>query len=199
MYAPASEYVPQIGSNVRPIAMWLVLSGLCLVFVSIIVTAPFALAGGHAALAATIYRGFGRVCHQLPDRSYFIAGHPLAVCARCTGIYFGFTAATVTYPLFTSLRQTYTPARKWLLIAAALLFIDWSIEFFGIAHNTHSSRFLTGALLGATSVFYVIPGLIELSLRQWKSEPELNQMPVPMRSAPQNHSSSDYSAPHRRI
>src|SRR6185436_6366510 len=97
-----------------------------------------------------------------------IAEHPLAVCARCTGIYFGFGLAALTYPLLRSLRQITTPSRVWLFIAAAPLAIDWAIEFFGIWHNTHSSRLLTGALLGATSVFYIMPGLMDLALRNWK-------------------------------
>src|SRR5262245_40935798 len=32
--------------------------------------------------------GFG-VCHQLLSHSLIIGGHPLPVCARCTGIYLG--------------------------------------------------------------------------------------------------------------
>ncbi len=45
---------------------------------------------GHGEVAAAIYRAFGTLCHQLPERSYFIDGHKLAVCSRCTGLYAGF-------------------------------------------------------------------------------------------------------------
>jgi len=27
------------------------------------------------------------ICHQLPDRSFFVDGRQLPVCARCTGLY----------------------------------------------------------------------------------------------------------------
>ncbi|HKV40945.1 MAG TPA: DUF2085 domain-containing protein, partial [Blastocatellia bacterium] len=30
-----------------------------------------------------IRSSYGRICHQIPDRCYWIAGHPMAVCARC--------------------------------------------------------------------------------------------------------------------
>ena len=29
----------------------------------------------------------GLICHQRPERSFFINGHQLPVCARCTGLY----------------------------------------------------------------------------------------------------------------
>ena len=32
------------------------------------------------------------ICHQLPDRSFFIDGWQMPVCARCTGLYLGGTA-----------------------------------------------------------------------------------------------------------
>ena len=108
-----------------------------------------------------------------------------------------------------SLRQTEAPERKWLFIAAAPLAIDFLFEFSGIGHNTHTSRLLTGALLGAVAVFYVMPGLLDLSLRRWKrgSEAELehgtnraeNVSPAEVFSARASAAPSDYSAPHRRI
>ena len=29
----------------------------------------------------------GLICHQRPERSFFLAGHQFPVCARCTGLY----------------------------------------------------------------------------------------------------------------
>ena len=80
----------------------------------------------------------------------------------------GFTVATLGYPLLRSLRRTDTPERKWLFISAAPLGIDFALGYFGIWENTHLSRFVTGALLGAVAVFYVIPGFVDLSLRDWR-------------------------------
>ncbi|MBI4457023.1 MAG: DUF2085 domain-containing protein [Acidobacteria bacterium] len=36
---------------------------------------------------------FAPICHQIPQRSLWLFGKPLAVCARCSGFYFGFLAA----------------------------------------------------------------------------------------------------------
>lgn len=130
-----------------------------------IIVAPLAEAGGYADLANGIYRAFASFCHQLPERSYFIDGHKFAVCSRCTGIYFGFAFTLVLYPLLRSLRNAEFPARHWILLATLPLAIDWGLTFFGIWENTHTSRLLTGLLLGSTAVFYVMPGIIDLSFR----------------------------------
>jgi uncharacterized membrane protein len=42
-----------------------------------------------AWLAALPYLVGSVVCHQLPERSFHLAGAQLPVCARCTGLYVG--------------------------------------------------------------------------------------------------------------
>lgn len=206
MYAPPTEYIPQLERNRRPLLMWLIVAAGSVAVMSLIVGAPLALKTGHPFWGLTIYRAFSYVCHQIPERSFFIAEHQFAVCARCTGLYAGFTFATVLYPLVRSLRQTAAPKRKWLFLAAAPLAIDFSLGFFGIWENTHSSRFATGALLGAVAVFYVMPGLMDLSLRQWGARHKTSSLAKAKKvSSPEMFSTgatatpSDYSAPERRI
>jgi uncharacterized membrane protein len=201
-------YVSQTTSNRRPLVVWLLVASGSLAVLAVIVGAPLGLATGHNFFAATTYRTFSHLCHQLPERSFFIAGHPFAVCARCTGIYAGFAAAAAFYPLARALRRIDTPPRKWLFIAAAPLAVDFAIEFSGIWHNTHSSRLVTGALLGAVTVFYIMPGLLDLSMRSWKRGAE-GATDIPPRDAGPNSAAkvfsspvsapSDYSAPQRRI
>src|SRR5262245_3986871 len=41
----------------------------------------------------SVYSFFSRICHQDPIRSWHVAGEPLAVCIRCSSIYFAFTAS----------------------------------------------------------------------------------------------------------
>jgi uncharacterized membrane protein len=160
-----SGYVPQVVPVRRPLVFWAVSAATIMVLVALVVVAPLAAAGGHGELAQVIYRAFAVLCHQRPDRSYFIDGHKLAVCSRCTGLYAGFAFTLLLYPLIRSLRTTTTPPPSWLLLAAVPLGIDFSLTFFGIWENTHTSRLLTGALLGSVAVFYVVPGLMDLSLR----------------------------------
>jgi hypothetical protein len=74
--------------------------------------------------------------------------------------------------------------------------IDFGLTFLGIWENTHTSRLLTGLLLGGVSVFYVMPGIAELSSRKTREKRPTFTLASSehMASAP-----SDYSAPERRI
>ena len=205
MYASPANYIPQQVHLRRPLTMWFIIATGSIAVMSLIIAAPLAFKAGHPVLGQAIYRGFSYVCHQIPERSFFIGEHQFAVCARCTGLYAGFTLATVVYPLVRSLRQIEAPARKWLFIAAAPLAIDFMLGYVGIWNNTHFSRFATGALLGAVAVLYIMPGLIDLSLRDWGRKNKPIDTTANKASAAEIFSTktaaapSDYSAPERRI
>jgi uncharacterized membrane protein len=184
--------------------VWGSAAALSLFLVGLIVAAPLLLAGGHEFLAAAIYQSFSRLCHQIPERSFQIAGHSFAVCARCTGLYVGVAAGILLFPLVRSLRRTETPARLWLFVAAAPTALDFSLGFFGIWSNTHLSRFVTAALLGAVSAFFIVPGLIDLSRTNWRRffghDSAPRQPEAQKEVAAQTHAApSDYSCPSNRI
>jgi uncharacterized membrane protein len=151
------------GASRGAIAVWLFVSAIALAVVGLIVAAPFAQAHGYPEFASAIYQAFSFVCHQIPERSFHLSGHQFGVCSRCTGLYTGFAVAALIYPLAHSLKRTDTPSRVWLILAAVPLAIDFVLTYFGIWPNTQLSRFLTGALLSSVAVFYIMPGLIELS------------------------------------
>jgi uncharacterized membrane protein len=143
---------------------WTLVATIALAIVSLIVGAPLAQAHNHPQFASAIYWAFSFVCHQLPERSFHLDDHQFAVCSRCTGLYSGLALATLFYPLTRSLTRTDTPSLRWLLLAVVPLAVDFSLGYFDIWANTQLTRFLTGALLGIVAVFYVMPGLVELSM-----------------------------------
>ena len=145
------------------VAIWALTTTIALAVLALIIVAPLSQSGNHTGFSSTIYKAFSFVCHQIPERSFHIAGHQFAVCSRCTGLYAGFALAALVYPLARSLKRSDTPRRIWLILAAVPLLIDFALGYFSIWENTHLSRFLTGALLSSVAVFYVMPGLIELT------------------------------------
>jgi uncharacterized membrane protein len=192
-----ASYNPQCFPDRRPLLMWAILLTGSVLLLALIVGAPLAQSSQHGAIGGTLYHAFGYVCHQQPERSFFLAGQSLAVCARCTGIYSGFALTTLLYPVLTSWRRTDPPERKWLFLAAAPLAIDFGLGLLGVWQNTHASRFLTGALLGAAVVFYVMPAMAELSQRSARSAVPARKPFPPDPTQPQRIASapSDYSAP----
>jgi len=176
--------------------IWLLSTAVVFAVVSLTVLAPLAAAAGYEELARSIYGGFSAFCHQIPERSYFIAGHKLAICARCTGLYPGFAFTLLAYPLLRPLRSTDWPPPVWLVLAALPMGIDFSLTFLGIWENTHTSRLLTGLLLGGVTVFYVMPGLADLAMRKSRTKRPTFTLASPERMAA---APSDYSAPDRRI
>jgi len=149
--------------------VWLGLAAISLLIMAMIFAAPLAAwraeahATGAAQISSFIYATFSYVCHQLPERSFHVAGHKLAVCSRCTGIYGGFAFAVLLYPLARRLDHTETASRIWLILAALPLAIDFALGYFNIWPNTHASRFITGALFSSVAVFYIMPGLVDVS------------------------------------
>src|SRR6266581_5653862 len=153
--------------------VWAITAAIAATIIGLIIGAPLAAASAHPQLASSIYKAFSFVCHQIPDRSFHIAGHQFAVCSRCTGLYSGFAVTALLYPLARSIKRTDAPRRIWLILATVPLVIDFALGYFAIWPNTHISRLTTGALLGSVAVFYIMPGLIELSsvwTRRLKSE-----------------------------
>ncbi|HZI20388.1 MAG TPA: DUF2085 domain-containing protein [Pyrinomonadaceae bacterium] len=172
MPAPISEYVPQVmrgagapAPSRRAAVAWALGLGVAALLVGLILLAPAARARGWETLSLILYQGFAPVCHQLAERSFHLEGFPLAVCARCWGLYAGALAGLLFYPLARPLAQTDAPHRGWVIAAALPTSVDFALGFLGVWENTHWSRFLTAAVLGASAAFFVVPALVGLGLQ----------------------------------
>ena len=83
-------------------------------------------------------------CHRDPARTLHLWGVPLAVCARCSGIYFGLGAGALLR------RPQLTPRalRLWVAAAAALMLADVALETYALHGPWWLLRVTTGSLLG---------------------------------------------------
>lgn len=52
--------------------------------------APIIASSGEGHLADKLYFIFAHTCHQQPDRTFWLANYPVALCSRCLGLYLGF-------------------------------------------------------------------------------------------------------------
>jgi hypothetical protein len=64
---------------------------------------------------AFVYASGSLICHQLPERSFFLDGRQLPVCARCTGLYLSGAAGFLAWLIWKAARgwrRIATPRRK---------------------------------------------------------------------------------------
>jgi uncharacterized membrane protein len=124
------------------------------------------------AVGNGLYFFFGQICHQLDDRSLHLAGHPLAVCSRCSGIYFGFLLGMIFYPLVLGYIPPVISARSILIAGFAPMLLDVAAGGLGIYEPANFLRVATGGWFGMASSMVVLPSLIEagaLILRDFAS------------------------------
>ena len=120
---------------------------LPIAFVAAVLAVPYFLSHG-LIIAIPLNRAFALVCHQRPDRSFWLLGFPVAVCARCLGIYLG---AALGLLLHTSRHL----ALRLLLAATALNALDAATELAGLHGNWMGLRFVLGMILGAAAALLI--------------------------------------------
>ena len=97
----------------------------------------------------------GAICHQRPERSFFVFGTQMPVCARCTGLYVG---AALLVPVALSIASGVSAkrARAILAIAAVPTALTWMLEFSGAVAFSNAARFLAALPLGAAAAWLVL-------------------------------------------
>lgn len=159
---------------------WLaVLIIMVVLYIIPIVGAPYLMATGNQTLqsiAGVIMLIYKTTCHQLPERTLFIFGYQMTVCARCFAIYIGALIGCLAF----------IPLRKKLKIWNIIYFIifgcvpmaidgfsqlflfpipraiDASWNLIWMAESTNELRIITGFIFGLASMLYVLPYLEEI-------------------------------------
>jgi uncharacterized membrane protein len=107
------------------------------------------------------------ICHQLPERSFFLDGRQLPVCARCTGLYLSGAAGLAAWwtiklirgwpafaPRNTSGGATARQAR-WaialLLVAAMPTVVSYLTGVFGVWDGSNLTRAMLAVPLGVVA------------------------------------------------
>jgi len=135
----------------------LILIVLAIAWCSLLFIPPLvaALEAPSTQLSWLAYRFFSRICHQYPSRSLHVFGHPLAVCARCSAIYFGFLAGLFV----AAFRSSAEPKRitVWLTFVLLPMLIDVILDGIGVHASTMFTRISTGLIFGIGSGIILAP------------------------------------------
>jgi uncharacterized membrane protein len=115
------------------------------------------------------------ICHQIPERSFEIAGRPLPLCARCTGTFLG---ALLGFSMIVARRRTRCRDIPPIPVSAVLVlsFVAWGVDglnsYFTLLggslphlyHPHNTLRLITGMGLGVALSSLVYP---VLSMTLW--------------------------------
>ena len=94
-------------------------------------------------LADKLYTTLALSCHQQPLRSFWILGYPMAICARCTGIYAGV--------LISAFNRILLKTKINLYIAVLLLVIgslEIALEKYTSFTGNNFYRLISGLMIG---------------------------------------------------
>jgi len=107
------------------------------------------------------------LCHQLPDRSFFIHEHQTPLCARCTGMYLGFLIGLVFLIVRRRTHSARMPATAIISVLIGFMTImgidgiNSTISIIPGApqlyHTTNVHRIVTGTLFGIAMCMLFFP------------------------------------------
>ncbi len=119
-----------------------IVAALMMALIAVAIIAPYAAAHG----STVYYALFRNVCHQNPHRCFELFGFPMAICARCTLIYFGIAIGALFLPTLHSNHH-----RKYLIflgIAITLVGLDVACGYLNLYESSFVTRSVTGFLFG---------------------------------------------------
>ena len=160
---PVPQPGPPLRRPVRPYnraVVGLVLAACALIFGLWLLGTPEGVTGKADAIGYAI-------CHQIADRSFQIDGHPLPLCARCTGIYLGVMTGFIILVLSDRRRSAELPPTPLIAILAGFVlvmgadgvnsFLTLFPGYTGPYEPSNTLRLLTGSLAGIAMINLLLP------------------------------------------
>lgn len=105
--------------------------------------APFAAYFKDFKLANDFYTLMALSCHQNPLRSFWILNYPMALCARCIGIYTG-TIFTSTFVLFQKIKVN----RTVIIALCSVVLFEFFFKNTLVFMFNNQVRFVNGVICG---------------------------------------------------
>ena len=100
------------------------------------------------------------LCHQLEERSFFIDGFQMPLCARCLGLHLAFAVSAALILARRDQRLSGLPPTRSMVALGALMapaMADVILSYLGVIDSDNTRRVVTGALFGAALAFVLVP------------------------------------------
>ncbi|MBE2279623.1 MAG: DUF2085 domain-containing protein [Ignavibacteriaceae bacterium] len=94
-----------------------------------------------------------KMCHQNPEKSFFISDIKFPVCSRCTGIYSGFILISLIFLVNSLVIKQHS--MQFLIAASIFMLIDVLINNFIVYSYLKSSAFITGLVFSLCLFSYI--------------------------------------------
>jgi uncharacterized membrane protein len=163
MFFPSQKISPE--QRMLVVAVYMATTVVALSVAGAALLAPW-LASRGSGLAAGLYHSYAQICHQNPSRCFVLFGHPVAACGRCLGIYIGFLAGCLVYPLARSLFSARVPRPRMFVLLSLPLGLDVLANMLHFWDFGNWFRFSTGVVWGFILPFYFLAGLTDLIVRR---------------------------------
>ncbi|NPV08664.1 MAG: DUF2085 domain-containing protein [Anaerolineae bacterium] len=136
----------------------LVFNGLFLLVVGLAFAAPLLQAAGLEGPGSALFRAYRRVCHQYPERSFYVYGRQVAFCQRDVGVYLGLFLGGLAYAA-SSGRARLSNTRIYLLVFVLPVAVDGLTQLLGLRTSAWPLRLGTGLLFGVGTALFAYPFL----------------------------------------
>ncbi len=138
-----------------------VVTGLALIWTIGVVIVPW-LSAHDSILGSWLRLIYRPGCHQMPDRCLDLGFGPMAVCARCMGLYVGGCLGLIGTTVF---NRSFRPRPIWFLIVAIPTIVDFVSGKIGLPSFGNWLRFSVAVPLGLMAGLYLGDALIEIVRR----------------------------------
>lgn len=120
---------------------------------------PLTLSFGFEGISHQLYHAYSPICHQYDSRSLHVFGHKLAVCSRCSAVYFGFFIGVLLYPLLNQRKSS----RAIIILVAAVtpMLLDVLLDVTGLHTSNLLTRLASGSFFGILLAIVLSPSIIE--------------------------------------
>ena len=153
----------EAGPSRTVVRIYLLAAAGTVIWLATIFLAPWLAGRGANGASRVIYTVFSPVCHQIPERCFQLQGHPLAVCGRCLGIYVGFAAGLLIYPLIRGFATVKLPSGRLFLLLTLPMALDAVAGILGLWASPIGVRFATGVVWGTILPFFFIAGVSDFA------------------------------------